>query len=275
MSKLVKRILVAAALIVVVGLLLYVNGWALAAGFVILAVMAEYEMAKAVSAKGDAVCKPILLAFTVLLPVGYFFFSFEGAFIVFALCLTALFICSILSNRYTIESASKGMFAFIYPQLLFLFFYAVIFKADGASFIDYNTSRFVIIATAAISVMTDTMAYFIGSAFGKHKLCPQISPKKSVEGAFGGLFGGALGAVIVMLIFNHTGVSLWGYLVFSVIASALSQFGDLTASLVKRKFEIKDYSRVLGEHGGIMDRLDSILFIMPYSYIFFFMISNL
>lgn len=76
MSKLVKRILVAAALIVVVGLLLYVNGWALAAGFVILAVMAEYEMAKAVSAKGDAVCKPILLGIYGVITRGLFLFFF-------------------------------------------------------------------------------------------------------------------------------------------------------------------------------------------------------
>ena len=69
-------------------------------------------------------------------------------------------------------------------------------------------------------------------------------------------------------------MSLWAYIAFAAVVSVLSQMGDLSASLVKRKFEIKDYSRVLGEHGGIMDRLDSILFIMPYSYVFFFMLCG-
>ena len=127
--------------------------------------------------------------------------------------------------------------------------------------------------TVVIPIMTDTMAYFIGSKFGRHKLCPQISPKKSVEGAIGGVLGGILGAVAMYFILGAD-LSLWAYIAFAAVVSVLSQMGDLSASLVKRKFEIKDYSRVLGEHGGIMDRLDSILFIMPYSYVFFFMLCG-
>lgn len=275
MNKLLQRIVIAVVMLAVVAVMLYFNGWPLFIGMAILALMAEFEMIRAVSNEGAPVCKSVLFLFTLLLPVGYYFFGFEGAFAVAALLVCTLFAVSVLSKKYTVESVIKGCFAFFYPQALFLFFYATIIRGTGQEFVSADTNRFVIIATAAISVLTDTMAYFIGSAIGRHKLCPNISPHKSVEGAIAGLAGGAIGAAAVMLIFRHSGIIVWAYMLFAVLLSALSQFGDLAASLVKRRFGIKDYSRILGEHGGIMDRLDSILFILPYSYIFFFMILGL
>ncbi len=274
MSKFLQRLILAVVMLTVVAAALYLNGWVLAGAFAVLAVIAEFEMSRAVTGKGDPVCKPLLMVFAALLPVGYFFMGFEGAVIVLGLCASCLFISTIFIRKYTVESVIKGIFAFIYPQMLFLFFYAVTMRGDGKSLIAPEINRFIIIATAAISVMTDTMAYLIGSAIGKHKLCPEISPKKSVEGAIGGIIGGVIGAAAMIFFIDDT-VTVWAYLVFAVIVSALSQIGDLSASIVKRKFEIKDYSRLLGEHGGIMDRLDSILFIMPYSYIFFIMICGL
>lgn len=274
MSKLLQRIIIAAAMIIVIAAALYFNGWVLAGALVILGVLAEYEMVKTVNKKGEKIPMPILLIFAGLLPAGYYFMGFTGAIIVIALCLSALFISSIISKNYGIDSVIKGIFAFIYPQILFLFLYATVIKGDAGGLIAPKTNRFVILATALVSIMTDTLAYFIGSAIGKHKLCPQISPKKSVEGAVGGLIGGVLGAA-AMIFFLQDGVDVWAYLIFALIISALAQFGDLCASLVKRKFDIKDYSRIFGEHGGIMDRMDSILFIMPYSYIFFFVICGL
>ena len=274
MSKFLQRLILAVVMLTVVAAALYLNGWVLTGALAVLAVIAELEMSRAVSSKGDPVCKLLLMAFAALMPVGYFFKGFEGAAVVLAACVTCLFISSILIKKYTVESVIKGGFAFIYPQMLFLFFYAVTMRGDGKNLIAPDINRFIIIATAAISVMTDTFAYLIGSAIGKHKLCPEISPKKSVEGAIGGIIGGVIGAV-VMIFFIDEAVPVWAYLVFAVMVSALSQIGDLSASIVKRKFEIKDYSRLLGEHGGIMDRLDSILFIMPYSYIFFIVICGL
>ena len=129
----------------------------------------------------------------------------------------------------------------------------------------------------AVSTFTDIFAYFVGSWLGKHKLCPNISPNKTVEGAIGGIIGGMLGSLLVYLIFDffrlfgeQFGLTFAGlnlaahqivitYVLVGFLGSIATQIGDLLASLVKRYCGIKDYSRLLGEHGGIMDRFDGIM----------------
>lgn len=129
----------------------------------------------------------------------------------------------------------------------------------------------------AVSSFTDVFAFFIGVLFGKHKLCPDISPKKTVEGSVGGIFGGLLGSALVYFLFDffhifgvHFGLCFDGlglstvhivltYVLIGLGGSLVTQIGDLIASQVKRYCGIKDYSRILGEHGGIMDRFDGIM----------------
>lgn len=111
---------------------------------------------------------------------------------------------------------------------------------------------------------SDIMAYFTGYLIGKHKLCPNLSPKKTVEGAVGGLLGGAIACGIFGLLFLKP--ILPHCLIMGASAAAFSQIGDLTASLFKRKMGIKDYGELIPGHGGIMDRFDSILFTAPFIY---------
>ena len=129
----------------------------------------------------------------------------------------------------------------------------------------------------AVSTFTDIFAYFAGNWFGKHKLSPEISPNKTVEGAIGGIIGGALGSALVYFLFDffhvfgaQFGLTFVGlnlpvhqivitYVLIGILGSVATQIGDLLASLVKRYCGIKDYSRVLGEHGGIMDRFDGMM----------------
>ena len=129
----------------------------------------------------------------------------------------------------------------------------------------------------AVSTFTDVFAFFVGSWFGKHKLCPEISPNKTVEGAIGGIVGGVLGSTLVFFIFDffklfgeQFGLTFVGlglptyqivltYVVAGIFGSVATQIGDLLASIVKRYCGVKDYSRVLGEHGGIMDRFDGVM----------------
>lgn len=110
--------------------------------------------------------------------------------------------------------------------------------------------------------MSDMFAYFTGRLFGKHKLAPNLSPKKTIEGSIGGIFFAIIGCVIYGFIVEKiTGLQA-RYLVLSIIGlilSVISQIGDLFASLIKREHEVKDYSRMLPGHGGVMDRFDSIL----------------
>ncbi|WP_206457830.1 phosphatidate cytidylyltransferase [Anaerovorax sp. IOR16] len=117
---------------------------------------------------------------------------------------------------------------------------------------------------------TDIMAYFSGYLFGKHKLCPKISPKKTIEGAI----GGTLGSIILCGLFGY--FILPQFMVHCMVIGALggvvSQFGDLTASIFKRKMGIKDYGNLIPGHGGIMDRFDSVLFTAPMVYYYIILV---
>lgn len=108
----------------------------------------------------------------------------------------------------------------------------------------------------------DTGAYFIGINFGKHKLIPDVSPKKSVEGAIGGIVTCMLAFAIYTVSINYffdTSLNIWLMLIASIVLAVVSMVGDLIASLIKRYYNIKDYGKLLPGHGGIMDRFDSIL----------------
>ena len=116
--------------------------------------------------------------------------------------------------------------------------------------------------------VSDTFAYFCGRLFGRHKLIPEVSPKKTVEGSIGGILFTALGCVIYGVIINtmlDSPVSLtYGSLaVTGAIVSVISQIGDLAASLIKRNYGIKDYGFIFPGHGGVLDRFDSVLLTAP------------
>ena len=123
----------------------------------------------------------------------------------------------------------------------------------------------------------DTCAYFAGRAFGKHKLCPVVSPKKTVEGAIGGVLGTMVFGVIATLVYSvaadrmeeftrtNIGVSLYVVIaLLACVAAVLGIYGDLFASVVKRQCGIKDYGTIFPGHGGILDRFDSVMFIAPF-----------
>ena len=121
-----------------------------------------------------------------------------------------------------------------------------------------------------ICVFTDIFAYLTGRKFGKHKLCPEISPNKTIEGAIGGLiFGGLTGTISLFLYqiinenaftFNQLIGSAFGGLFVSLFLSVCVQMGDLIASKIKRTFGVKDFGKILPGHGGILDRFDSLIF---------------
>ena len=125
---------------------------------------------------------------------------------------------------------------------------------------------FFVAAPFVMAFMTDTGAYLIGCAFGKHKLCPVISPKKTVEGLFGGILGGILGMVVYGLVLQHCFSFEVNYL-YAVLYGALgaggATFGDLMFSVIKRQTGIKDYGKLLPGHGGILDRFDSVTVVAP------------
>ena len=119
--------------------------------------------------------------------------------------------------------------------------------------------------------MTDSFAYFTGRAFGKHKLCPHISPNKTVAGAIGGVIGCGLCCLLFGFIIGHFFGSQMNFIklfILGIICSVAAQMGDLTASAIKRQHGIKDYGNIFPGHGGILDRCDSILFVAPVMFYF-------
>lgn len=116
----------------------------------------------------------------------------------------------------------------------------------------------------------DTCAYCVGILIGKHKMSPKLSPKKSVEGAIGGVVGAALLTALYCYVFknamNLTITEIWMVAGIAAIAALISMVGDLTASAIKRNYDIKDYGHLIPGHGGILDRFDSMIITAPIIY---------
>lgn len=137
-----------------------------------------------------------------------------------------------------------------------------------------NHGLFLILFAMFCAWITDVGAYFAGSFLGKHKLCPNISPKKTVEGAIGGVLlcvisTVVLYAVFTTYIFEEKSNNYLSVVLMSLFLSVLSMCGDLTASVIKRNFGIKDFGKLIPGHGGIMDRFDSLIFVLVALYAIF------
>ena len=210
---------------------------------------------------------------------------------------TTVYVLSILFSAifFIVEFKSIAPFLFAYVILLLIL---VVFNHQNIKITDISTALFmlfyIVFAMAHIIMVrkapfgniniiliflgafaTDTFAYFVGVTMGKHKLCPEISPKKTIEGAVGGLLGGVVCFLIMGYIVDATlnaDVNYLHLIILGLICSILSELGDLAASIIKRQYGIKDFGKILPGHGGVMDRLDSIIFIAPliYYYIKYF-----
>ena len=182
----------------------------------------------------------------------------------------------VLRGKVAFDSLWTTVFPMLYPGL---FFSLMLTLQDlDARF----TSTVALILMFFIASVNDVFALLIGVNFGKHKLSPEISPKKSIEGSIGGLVASVLFAVLVPAAFNRLAIAfpqinptgvvlppLWAFAILGLVAGALSQVGDLVASLVKRHCGIKDYGTIFPGHGGMMDRMDGILFCGVACYLFF------
>lgn len=133
------------------------------------------------------------------------------------------------------------------------------------------------------SFITDSCAYFTGTAIGGKKLCPNISPKKTISGAIGGVVGCGICFILFGIIINCFSIDLLGgnklslalLFILGLISAVASELGDLVASMIKRQYEIKDFGTLLPGHGGILDRCDSIIFVAPVVFLFILKIGIL
>lgn len=120
----------------------------------------------------------------------------------------------------------------------------------------------------ATAFLSDTVAYFVGRAFGKTPLYPEVSPKKTVEGSVGGLLGGILAQVGMGSLWLVPHLPVWHAVILGILGSVLGQSGDLVESMIKRSCGVKDSGTLLPGHGGMLDRVDALLFVAPMAYVY-------
>ena len=199
----------------------------------------------------------------VILPMGY---------------ILVAFICIYLVIRNGTVSYQKAAGLVMYGGIIVLCFFSLVYLKMLLPVASYKYDAvFFILLILCFAWGGDTCAYFAGRAFGKHKLCPKVSPKKTVEGAIGGVLGTMVFGVLATLIYayaadrveyftqSNIGVSMYIIIaLLGMVAAVLGIYGDLFASVVKRQCGIKDYGDIFPGHGGILDRFDSVLFIAPF-----------
>lgn len=173
--------------------------------------------------------------------------------------------------------AVVGLFAVLLRRHDVMHFHQVVCGLFGAVLLPYlllalirifqmEKGQYLVLLPLLAAWGSDTFAYFAGRFFGKHKLAPVISPKKTVEGAVGGVLGGIICVLIFTIILDMTfGFALpyWAAAVLGAVGAAIGQIGDLSFSVIKRQTGIKDYGHIFPGHGGVLDRFDSVIFVAP------------
>lgn len=273
-----KRILTAVVALPIVVLLLWSNNTVLMlAAMTLVAVLAVGEVllaTKYFSNRGiAAVCMifvaalPSVLTFDVLIP---FFPMISAAF------LLTMFVIMLFDHEHVKfeEIALMTFVSFLVPLSLS----TMVFMQKNFKFGIYY-----VVLAFLIPWISDAGAYFVGSAMGKHKMAPKISPKKSWEGFFGGLVTAVIAVLIVGFGYPWVDSMINGVksftvnvpmlVILAVIGTVLGVIGDFSASLLKRQCMVKDFGSILPGHGGILDRFDSVLFVAPFLYFVFNLIE--
>lgn len=184
-----------------------------------------------------------------------------------AMLLPLLFVILLLAvyvftyPKYHADQIMACFFALFYVAMMLSFIYQTRLLAGG---------EYLVWLIILCSWGSDTCAYCFGMLFGKHKMSPLLSPKKSIEGAIGGVAGSffltALYAYIFRVPMEITTKEIWILALISAIGALISMVGDLAASAIKRNYEIKDYGKLIPGHGGILDRFDSVIITAPIIY---------
>lgn len=250
MSDLSIRVISGVIGIIALIAIMITGGLVLKLALMILSIVALFEFYKAIS-KIDL--KPIMIVgyLSSILFLSSLFFEKITVDLIFTVLMILSLSITVFGNKFSIKDVAATFIGILYiPFLLYHLIYL-----DGTKFMWL---------VFIIAFGTDTFAYLVGTKFGKHKLCPHISPKKSVEGAIGGIVGSIVLSVIYGIFFEIE--PLWSLGIMALVGSIVSQIGDLTASRIKRLVGIKDFGKLMPGHGGALDRFDSIIFAAPFVY---------
>ena len=258
MNSFINRTMSGALMLIISFICIYFKGYALVGYTMAIAVLCLIELFRTFKLNNIfLICHSMLFSMAMLYSIGT---SNKGLVLTFfALYFLVVSIYYLFFNKINIENLGKLLFSFIYitvPMGVFLrlgetnLLWVVFFISWG----------------------TDTFAYLFGMIFGKHRLYPSISPKKTVEGSLGGIFG----SLILLNLFNFYILKFnIVFIIFSgIVLSIVAQLGDLFASKIKREIGIKDFSNIIKGHGGFLDRFDSIIFVTPLVYILFYIFGG-
>lgn len=185
---------------------------------------------------------------------------------IFMYCAAGFFIINVLAiamlnGKYTLTDMTFNLMGWFYTTFLLSFALLIRFEENGSWLL-----LFLIIG----AFITDIFAYYTGFLFGKHKIIPRVSPKKTIEGSIGGLIFCLIFTFAYSFLYKYITndlIPIYKIIMIGVLSGVLSQIGDWSASYIKRQLGVKDFGTIMPGHGGMLDRLDSILFLAPIIFL--------
>lgn len=253
-------------LIILLVVFLYIGGEALFIVSCFLSIIGLIEINRVLKIN-ESKLSYLSMFLTIVYYITIYNYKVDGVLLFLIIMLLSILTFYVYNHpKYSIKDVSIAIFSILYVAVMFSFVYLI---REQRGIFGRRTVWLIFIASWG----SDTCAYVVGKLFGKHKLTPILSPKKTVEGAIGGVVGSfLLGALYAYVVF-HTWpagegveISMIRFGIASALGAIISQIGDLTASAIKREYGVKDYGDIIPGHGGILDRFDSVIFAAPALY---------
>ncbi len=256
------RVIVAIILIpILIAIAVYLPVWVMAAAMAVVCALAAFEFMRGAGFSSDVVSTLLAVVFAFASPLAVYlninrFYSTA----VFMLFVFAVFLKAVIDYRGD-SRVIYDLFSTLFAAALIPYLFMAVLRIRL-----FPRGEYFVMLPFIAAYCSDTGAFFIGKAFGRRKLIPYVSPNKTVEGALGGLLGAVAGMLLYGLILQYFCNLKVNYLflaIYGLIGSPIAQLGDLAFSLMKREFKIKDYGNLFPGHGGMLDRIDSVVFTAP------------
>lgn len=260
------RLLSGIVLVILLLIFLITGGEILLAALGLVSLIGLFELFRALKMQKSPVAIAGYVA-TIIFYVSHLIPGFSETFALLIAYLIVLMIIYVLSYpKVSTADFMAAFFGFVYVPVMLSYVYQLRAIPEQGVYL--------VFLIFLCSWGCDTCAYCVGKLIGKHKMSPVLSPKKSVEGAIGGVLGTGLLTGIYSYFVLHSVRTVVVLVIISMIAAVVSMFGDLTASAIKRFYDIKDYGKLIPGHGGILDRFDSVIIVAPIIYylIYYFLV---